>query len=269
MRLGELLAEPRVLTGAGDDVWPFLAGGVPELGGSHPLRRAVERLLDTGAVPRPAPLTAGVGLLDLGNDPGDPGLVLCLPPEEGQERPFGHATWVSWGLSKPSVNLFLGPALGPYSADLLQVGTVEEIHEMFASTSFLDSGIETHVLVEHVLTPLTYRIYPDTPITEVQHLMLRRGLSAVPVVGANHELLGLITVTDVLDHTLPGGEGAGPADVAARDAMTRSVLCVSEDEGLLKASRVMITRKVSRLPVVRDGELIGFLERGAVMRAFA
>ena len=31
----------------------------------------------------------------------------------------------------------------------------------------------------------------------------------------------------------------------------------------------MIGRGVSMLPVVRDGEIIGFLTRGTVMRAFA
>jgi CBS domain-containing protein len=55
----------------------------------------------------------------------------------------------------------------------------------------------------------------------------------------------------------------------ARDVMTRSVLCVSEEQTLLEASRAMLGRDVGQLPVVREGELIGFLDRMTIMRAFA
>ena len=271
MKLGRLLAAPPIIAGAGDDAWRFLAGGVPGLDPDHPLRDAVRRLSHAGVEPRHARMTPGVGLLDLGGDSGPPNLILYLA-QAGRGRPFGHVTWVSWGLERPSVNLFLGPVLTRLSSGIHEADTVEEIHDILLSKTLSESNIETDVTVEHVLTPLTYRIYPDTPIAEIQHLMLRRGLSAVPVVGASHEVLGVIAVSDILPHILPGRERGGRGGrepLSARDVMTRAVLCVSEDEPLLEASRSMIGRAVSRLPVVRGGELIGFLERGTVMRAFA
>ena len=147
-----------------------------------------------------------------------------------------------------------------------------KILEIISSKVFLESHIDTSVRVEHVLEQLTYRIYPDTPVGEIQHLMLRRGLKAIPVVGKEHELLGVITVEDVLRHILPTREGGPPSGrrgLVARDLMTRSVLCVSENESLAAASRSLISRGVSRLPVVADGRLVGFLSRDTVMRAFA
>ena len=184
---------------------------------------------------------------------------------------FTRATWVTWGLPRPSVNLLLVPLLARVSAGMHESDT-HAIQEIVSSKTFLEHKIHAKVTVEDVLTPLSYRIYPDSPIAEIQQLMMRRGVSALPVVGANHELLGIITVADVLTHTLSGRE-SGNTSVrtapVARDLMTRSVLCVSEDESLLVASRSMIARGVSMLPVVRDGEIIGFLTRGTVMRAFA
>ncbi len=184
---------------------------------------------------------------------------------------FTGATWVTWGLPRPSVNLFLVPLLARVSADMHDSDT-HTIEEVLSSNTFVDNNIPMTVTVEDVLTPLSYRIYPDSPLAEIQQLMMRRGVAALPVIGANHELLGIITSADVLAHTLSGRESGSPTGrraPVARDLMTRSVLCVSEDESLLVASRSMISRGVSMLPVVRDGEIIGFLTRGTVMRAFA
>jgi CBS domain-containing protein len=48
--------------------------------------------------------------------------------------------------------------------------------------------------------------------------------------------------------------------------MTRTVMCVSEDQNLLEAANLMVNREVEQLPVVREGELIGFLTRESILR---
>lgn len=233
---------------------------------------SVNQVVEGGGVPRLGSLARRVDFLDLGGEDVPPGLILCLSERgSADEGRFSGATWVAWGLPRPSVNLFLVPLLARVSAEMHESET-RAVEEIVSSKTFLESEIQTKVTVEDALTPLSYRVYPDSPLAEIQQLMMRRGVAALPVVGANHELLGIITVADVLTHTLTGresGNAAGRVSPVARDLMTRSVLCVSEDESLLVASRSMIGRGVSMLPVVRDGEIIGFLTRGTVMRAFA
>ena len=273
MRLGQLLTEPRILIGGRDetDAWSLLREAASKLESNHPLEVACRRLSEIGGVPRRAKLVPGVDLLDLGSEWESPGLVLRVAESE-MGRAFSRATWIAWGLSRPSVNIFLYPALRRHSSRIPGTETTKELHEILSSKTFGDNHIETHVTVADVVVPLTYRIYPDAPVGEIEQLMLRRRLAAVPVVGSNHEVLGVITVSDLLPHVLPSGRGrrtSGRDPVTAADVMTRSVLCVSEDEALLVASRSMITRGVSRLPVVRVGELVGFLERDTVLQAFA
>lgn len=135
-----------------------------------------------------------------------------------------------------------------------------------------DNDMLIDLKVKDVLTPLTYRIYSDTPVAEIQSLMVRRGVSAVPVVGADHELLGVVTEADLLRCMLPERRAEWPVvrgGVPASEVMVRSVLCVSEDESLVEAARSMGARGVPLLPVVQDGELVGFLERRVVMRTLA
>jgi CBS domain-containing protein len=130
--------------------------------------------------------------------------------------------------------------------------------------------------VADALTPIRYRIYSDTPLLEVIELMVRRRLRWVPVVGQRYEVLGVITVGEALKHALPWGRAEAEATEAplgagltARDVMSRSVLCLSEDQPLAEAASVMVNRDVDELPVVRAGELVGVLSREAILRVLS
>lgn len=224
-----------------------------------------------GARPRTIPLTPATVLLDLGPDAGPPAVArtrLASTPEE--KAPL--RAWIAKGLGRPEVNLGLAPALARVEAELAEE-TSHTIDDATISKILSEFTIHAPYLVEQALTPLSYRIYPDTPVNEVIALMLRRGLRAVPVVGKELEVLGVITAGDLLPHALPdaseGTEGAKEGVPTARDVMTRSVLCVSEEQTLLEASRAMLGREVGQLPVVREGELIGFIDRMTIIRAFA
>ncbi|MDZ7779675.1 MAG: CBS domain-containing protein [Gemmatimonadota bacterium] len=134
--------------------------------------------------------------------------------------------------------------------------------------------MDEELRVEHALSAIRYRIYPDTPFDEVLDLMIRRQLHAIPVVGEDYEVLGIITTGDVL-HTLLKRRGkrgtenatAEPGTLAARDVMTRTVLCVAEEQLLTEAAQMMANRDVEQLPVVRDGTLVGFLTRDSLLES--
>ena len=138
----------------------------------------------------------------------------------------------------------------------------------------MEEGQSSDLRVEHVFAAAQYRVYPETPLTEVVGLMVRRRLNALPDVGEQYEVLGIITVGDALDRVLREGPGEDEEGregrekkLTARDVMTRAVLCVSETQPLLDAARTMVNRNVGQLPVVRDGELIGLITRDAVLSA--
>ncbi len=134
--------------------------------------------------------------------------------------------------------------------------------------------MNSRLLVQDALVPVRYRVYPDTPLDEVVDLMVRRGVHAVPVVGERYEVLGLLTSGDALEHLLrEGRRGEGEKErpairqPTARDFMTRTVLCVSEDQALVEAANMVVNRNVEQIPVVREGELVGFVTRDSILRA--
>jgi len=139
---------------------------------------------------------------------------------------------------------------------------------------FMDLDPHRSLLVEDVVEPIQYRVYPDTPYSEVTDLMVRRGLQAVPVVGEEYEFLGVITTGEALNElvsqarveSVGGGSAPARAEPTAREVMTRTVMCVSEDQSLIEAASIMVNRNVEQLPVIRDGEMVGLLTCGEVLR---
>ena len=122
-------------------------------------------------------------------------------------------------------------------------------------------------------------------LTEAARLLVAHGVPAAPVVSEKNEVLGVISHGEILRYLLPryagklSGEytaaGAKPKgklsvlqarEVTVRDAMDRSVLCLSEDQLLADAAALMVNKKLERMPVVREGVLVGLLTREDIVR---
>lgn len=160
---------------------------------------------------------------------------------------------------------------------LLQASTPEQV---LAVADLRDFVLQPRLTVRDVMVQRVYRVFPDTPVAELIELMTRHNIKAVPVVGEKREVLGMVTERDLLKHLQPRIARAGapvpavqsaPAEQAARgtlvrDIMSRSVMCVSEDQTLADAVATMLNKDVERFPVVSEGRLTGFLTRGDILR---
>lgn len=132
--------------------------------------------------------------------------------------------------------------------------------------------IEPRLRVRDVMTQRVYRTTPDAPVQDVLDLVADHRLRAVPVVGADRQVVGMVTDRDLLRHFLPevqrpaDARAASWAEVRVRDVMSRSVICVSEDQALAEVTSMLVSKDIERLPVVHEGQLTGFLTRGDILR---
>jgi CBS domain-containing protein len=141
------------------------------------------------------------------------------------------------------------------------------------------------VTVHDLMSTEVLTVTPETALGEAARVMLSRGVRAVPVTGPSGEVVGLLTDGHLLKHLLPQtvqqistgqmkavkrrtarGSPAAPRDVAVRDAMDRTVLCLAEDQTIADVAALMLAKDVDRFPVTRDGALVGFLTRGDIVR---
>jgi CBS domain-containing protein len=140
---------------------------------------------------------------------------------------------------------------------------------------------------QDVMTTKVVAVAPDTPVTEIAKLLLERQISGVPVVSDERRLLGIVSEGDLI-HGL-GREGArrswwldllassqtrAEEDLKshgrlASDVMTREVVSVTPDTPLPEIARLLETRRIKRVPVLQDGELVGIVSRADLLRGFA
>jgi len=136
--------------------------------------------------------------------------------------------------------------------------------------------LEGQLLVRDVMRSEVVALRPDETLDAAARQLERLNVEALPVVGAGGQLLGMLSHRELLRELAPGyvqrvtAAAAPPAAVTGprlvRDAMARSVLCVSEDQTLADAAHLLSTREVERVPVVEEGVLRGVLTRADLAR---
>jgi len=75
--------------------------------------------------------------------------------------------------------------------------------EVLAIPEIGELVVQPRLTVRDIMTQRVYRVFPDTPVSELLELMSRHDLKAVPVVGEKREVLGVVTDRDLLRFLLP------------------------------------------------------------------
>ena len=129
--------------------------------------------------------------------------------------------------------------------------------------------------VSDVMTTDVVTAAPSMSVGDLADMLARKRLRAVPVIDEGGIVLGMVTDDQVMLHLLPMLDEDRSVSRAVkpsmkvgevRDVMARTVLCVNENEPLADVIRLMLGKEIERLPVVRDGQLVGFITRGDIIR---
>ena len=135
--------------------------------------------------------------------------------------------------------------------------------------------------------PVTAR--PDMSVRELARLLLRHRISAVPVVDAAGKLVGIVSEGDLVRRgevirderqswwleAIAEGERMAPellaylrsGDRVVRQLMTREVVTVDEATPLSEVARLLERHGIKRVPVLRDGQVVGVVSRADLIKA--
>ena len=127
-------------------------------------------------------------------------------------------------------------------------------------------------------------VAPGTSLKVVAALLVERRISGVPVCDDQGHVLGVVSEADIIwkaqgygrEHNrflrwmvdTTGGDFVRLDARNAGDAMTSPALTVGPDADVTSAARLMVERRVNRLPVVEDDRLVGIVTRADLVRAF-
>ena len=147
-------------------------------------------------------------------------------------------------------------------------------------------------LVRDVMTTDVLTFRPDDTVDVATSRLLERDVDGAPVVDDDGRVVGMLGVDDLLVQEtqlhyptvfslfgayleLPSSHRRFEAElrraIAAnvRDVMHADPVTCTETDTLEQVATLMHERKLSRLPVVTDGALVGIVARGDLLRAIA
>jgi len=142
--------------------------------------------------------------------------------------------------------------------------------------------------VKDVMTRGVVTVTAATTVPDIAKLLLERHVSAVPVVDEAGALLGLVSEGDLVrrvvdadrprrswwlelfsDPHVQAADYVKTHGRTAADIMTRDIVTVTEDTPVGEVARILETARIKRVPVLRDGELVGIVSRANLLQALA
>ena len=113
--------------------------------------------------------------------------------------------------------------------------------------------------VREVMTTQVISFREDTPVDEIAERLAGGRITGGPVVTEEGFVVGIVSEVDVFSK-----RGA-----VARDIMSPHVISITEDTGIEEAARLLAGERIRRLPVLRQGRLVGLISRSDVLGFFA
>ncbi len=124
--------------------------------------------------------------------------------------------------------------------------------------------MDEHQVKDYMITDLIVAA-PQMEIRRAVHLLLKHGISGVPVIDDSGGLVGMLTERDCIEvalhasyHDEPGG--------TVQQYMSSPVTVVSPDTSLMDVAELLLTTPHRRFPVVDEGRLVGLISRCDVLR---
>jgi CBS-domain-containing membrane protein len=139
------------------------------------------------------------------------------------------------------------------------------------------------VMVSPVIT-----VKPSAFVRDVAKLLLEHRISAVPVVDDQERLVGIVSEGDLIHRSEIGTEQrrswwlfliANQQSIAVDyikahatkigDIMSRNVVTAVPDTSLHEIAMMMERNAIKRIPIVRDGQIVGIVSRANLVQAIA
>lgn len=142
--------------------------------------------------------------------------------------------------------------------------------------------------VSDVMSRDVFAVAPDTSRESAARMLSLRNITGAPVVDAEGNVVGVVSLRDLVDPDASPEEGEGhpvfyrildgwaetlgdiTANTAGRvdEVMTRSAITIEADAPVLAAAKRLLNNRIHRLVVTSDGVLAGIVTTTDLLRGF-
>ncbi len=114
------------------------------------------------------------------------------------------------------------------------------------------------IMTIHVVT-----VHTEDTVDHAVSLMVRHRISGLPVLDRQDRPVGIVSEYDLLSLVCQGRS----EHAKVRDYMSFGLYVVSEDDSWVTVADIFRTQHVRRLPVLREGRLVGIVSRHDLLQA--
>ena len=105
---------------------------------------------------------------------------------------------------------------------------------------------------------------PDDTVQEIAARLAQRKIGAIVIVGDAGKVIGIISERDLI--RVIAQHGAKALQMSVVDVMTKEVVCCTEQTSVDEIMELMTRGRFRHLPVVEDGQLVGIVSIGDVVK---
>jgi CBS domain-containing protein len=124
--------------------------------------------------------------------------------------------------------------------------------------------MEGTLLVREIMIENVRTVRPNSTVTEIVRKMNKFEIGSVVVV-EGEKPVGIVTERDILRRVLE--VTLASEALKAKEIMSAPLITVSDQSTVDEAARIMIDKRIKKMPVVHEGKLVGILTSTDVMRS--
>ncbi|RJP71843.1 MAG: CBS domain-containing protein [Candidatus Abyssobacteria bacterium SURF_17] len=144
------------------------------------------------------------------------------------------------------------------------------------------------LLAKDIMTRDVVAIHHSASIRELSKLLTEKGITGVPVIDDEERIVGMVSMRDVIREEVRGleanleyqdiyelfssalnteeAEGVAVKHLWVEEIMSRNIQTVTESTPVPEVCKVMYERNIHRVPVIRDGKVVGLVTAMDVVR---
>jgi len=100
-------------------------------------------------------------------------------------------------------------------------------------------------------------------VSEAARIMDEKSIGSV-LIEENRRVIGIVTERDILRKIV--AKGKNPDKVKVKDIMNDPIITIDANEDILEASKIMDEKRIRRLIVVENGQIVGKITANSISR---
>jgi len=118
--------------------------------------------------------------------------------------------------------------------------------------------------VKDIMKTDVLTVQPEISVVEAAKLMTEKHVGSLIIVNKKGKIIGILTERDILTDIVAKGEDL--KNFLTKNIMSKHVIKINPEKTIEEASKLMVKKKIKKLPVVKNGKIIGIITASDIVK---